>query len=449
VHFEGENTGERCDAYVGPDQPAQVTLDILSGIALAGLQGKFALYPTGLHVTKLEPVGVASGMHLEWNPTDVGASFLLFAESGAPIPGRPPGPLPILRVTVAAPPGIPIPDATRIYTLDMLGSDEKGAAVYECPGIMREIAVLHGGIICRIAPCDLNGDAVADVRDLVLMVHCILGTGLCPDPASPILDCNHDGTKSLDDVLCCAHAILRGGLPSDTTGGRFEPGVAVHVRDAVRTINGVDLPLTLVGADRVGAARLELAFPSARYDVAGVDLAGDASGWLNLHEESADRLVVGLIGLWGKEVPVGPTLDLVVHLTLKPDQTAGGEVTLVGTQFSGRDGVGLTVDVGQPSRPLGPPARVALSASRPNPFSRETHFAATLSAAADLDVSVYDLQGRVVANLYHAHAEAGSVDLVWRRTRSDGSQVPSGIYFLRATADGVADSRKVLVMSRE
>jgi hypothetical protein len=278
-------------------------------------------------------------------------------------------------------------------------------------------------------------------------VHCILGAGECP--AGKSVDCNHDGANTIDDVLCCAHVMLGGDLPPDTTGGRVEPAVTVRLREPVRTATGMDLPLTLVGADRVGAARLELVFPTGRYDVAGVDFGGDPSSWLNLHETNADHLVIGLIGLPGAADGAQSAVDLVVHFALKPGQSAGGDVTLAGTQFSGPDGVALKTAIGQPSRTLGPPARVALTASRPNPFSSQTRFSVNLAVAGELDVSVYDLQGRLVTNLYRGHAEAGNVDLVWKRTRGDGTAVPSGIYFYRAVAGSASATSKVVVMSRE
>jgi hypothetical protein len=447
IGYQGRPPGgpESCDAFVSRERPAVVTVDIASGVALAALQGTFGLYPPDLRVTGMEAIGVASGMHLQWTATPEGARFVLFAESGAPIPDsdlqvR----SPILRVTVAARDGVPIPEITHLYSVEFLGSDENAQAVPHCPIIATRMSlVLQGAVICREAPCDLNADAVADVRDLVIMVHCLLDPSRCTAPP----DCNHDQTFNLDDVLCCARVILRGDAPPDTGAARPEPAVVLTVHDPRTTGGGADLPLTLAGAGKVGAARLELAYPAARYDVAAVEVVGNPTAWLELHETSADRLVIGLIGMGSGEEMEAP-LDLVVHLALKSGQSAGGEVTLVGTQFSGPDGVALRVDAGQPIRPLGPAARLALSAGRPNPFSAETRFSVTLSQASKLDVAVYDLQGRRVETLYSGPAEAGSRDFVWQG-RIEGRRAPSGVYFLRAHAAGMSATRKVLLLGRE
>lgn len=457
TRFAGATPGESCDAFLGPERPAELTLEIASGVALAGLQGKLLFYPSGLQVTGLEAVGPAQGMRLEWKPTEAGASFVLFADSGAPIPGDVRCLTsfdvrclaPILRVTVAAVPGLPAPARTEIYTSELLGSDSTGVAVHPCPGVLTEAAVLEGATICRAAPCDVNGDGLADVRDLVLMVHCILETGPCPDPMPPDLDCDHDQALDIDDVLCCARTILRGETPPDTADGRPEPSVAVRLGEAVRTADGVDVPITVVGADRLGAARLELTYPEARFTVAGVDLGSGAASWLDLHEAQGGRLVVGLIDLAGPQEGLTSRLDLVARLALKPGQRPGGALALASGQFSGPDGAALAVDLGLQSLTLAAPVTVQLSPGRPNPFASQTRFTVMLSAPADLDVAVYDLQGRKVAGLYRGAAPAGETELTWDRTRGDGTAVPTGIYFYRATADGVTATRKLMVMPRE
>jgi len=44
-------------------------------------------------------------------------------------------------------------------------------------------------------------------------------------------------------------------------------------------------------------------------------------------------------------------------------------------------------------------------------------------------VSVFDLAGRRVATIYRGFAVAGTRDMVWNRTRDDGTVAPSGLYF--------------------
>src|SRR5262249_23486686 len=152
----------------------------------------FHVYPPGLRITHLEPVGAAAGMHLAWNPTEDGAQFLMFAEHGAPIPRTDalfPG-TPILNVTASQPDSGTTPAVTSVLVGDLLASDSTGHAVRGCD--LRTLnLVAEAARICAAQGCDLNQDQVSDVRDLVLMVHCVLGLSDCP-VTRQALDCNDD-----------------------------------------------------------------------------------------------------------------------------------------------------------------------------------------------------------------------------------------------------------------
>ncbi len=300
--------------------------------------------------------------------------------------------------------------------------------------------------ICAGASCDFNLDGWLDIRDLVSMVRCVLGTGPCPDTSLARLDCNRDGRLGVDDVLCCARVILRDG-ERDTTLGRPEPAVAVHFGEAAWEAGGLRVPVRVLGADRLGAARLALTLPLDRYGVTGVELAAGNPDWLALHEIVDGRLVLGLIGLGPAVTSEEPqALELTLHLALKPGQDAGGEIGLADLQASGPDGVTLaiTTSPGPVSLPL--PGSLMLSAARPNPFTHETSFALNLDRATDVDLSVHDLSGRRVATLFRGALGAGPHEFAWRGTRSDGSSAANGIYFLQARLGAERFARKVIFL---
>ena len=62
----------------------------------------------------------------------------------------------------------------------------------------------------------------------------------------------------MDDVMCCARVILNGGA-RDTTPGRPEPNVAVEIGEAAWEAGGLQVPVHVRGAERLGAARLDYA----------------------------------------------------------------------------------------------------------------------------------------------------------------------------------------------
>lgn len=444
TYWGGDEPHNECDAVVRPGHPGRVHLELAPRVALAGVQGELAI-GNRLRITNVEPIGYASGMHLTWRPTEYGARFVMFADEGAPIPPytrRDLNGWPVVRITVEPIPGVPIPERANLFANNLLASDSSGGAVHGCPVPHRE---LNAATICGGSRCDVNVDGNADVRDLVLMVHCVMHGTDCPDSGAVDLDCDGNGTVALEDVLCCARFMLNGGIP-DSIGGRPEPGVRVEFGAVRRTENEMVVPLTLRGAYKVGAARLALRYPSDRFDVTGVSLA-QTKDWLELHETRDGKLVIGLIGMAG-EVAGNGVIDMEVRLALKSGQSSGGEVRVVESDFSGPDGVGLEVDLGKPGSALPTTAAVSLTRGQPNPFSGTTRFAVAIATAGMLDVAVHDLSGRRVKSLVRAHVAAGSRDLAWDGRDESGRLAASGVYFIRASVAGSTVSNR-LVLLRE
>lgn len=448
-----------CDAHVGPDHPAEVEMTVQSTtVPLAGVQGELHFLridanplPTSLRITKLEPVGQVASWKVAWTPTDDGARFLMFSTDGSVIsPGFTRVFRPVLKVTVAqVGPGTP-PPVSYLAATNLAGSDPHGQQVLPCPTLDR-FALSSARICADGRLCDFNRDGVADIRDLVLMVNCIFGYGACPDTATATLDCNGDHQKTLDDLLCCARVVLRGGIP-DTTLRRNEPGVQVRFGSPVRTGDRLMVPIQVEGADRLGAGRLVLRFPSDRFDLASVETS--ASDWLALGEANGSDLVVGLIGLRGPQGTakmVGP-LSLRLYLDLKSGQEAGGDLRLTTGEFSGPDGVALQVPLAPAVVPMDGRPRLVLALPQPNPFSRETRFSVTLPAQnSRLDVTVHDLAGRRVATLSRGGVvsiQSGSltVPIRWNGTDDAGGRVRDGIYFLHVRAGTEEVTSKIILL---
>jgi hypothetical protein len=438
-----------CDAIVGPGRPAKVGMILTTQVPLAGVQGRLSFAPAGLRIARLVPTGQAEGMHIAWERRGDGADFVMFAERGAPIvplrcnPGVRCIPPPALTVVLEPIEGAVLPPVTHLRVHDLLGSDSLGNAVPECQ--IATLVVVEARI-CSGPSCDLNLDGQLDVRDLVSMVHCVLGNGPCPDTSLARLDCNGDGRLGVDDVLCCARVILCGG-ERDTMPGRPEPNVTVQIGEAAWEAGGLRVPVRVFGADRLGAARLALTLPLDRYEVSGVELAAANPQWLALHEVVDGRLVLGLVGL-GPEVPAEEpeALELTLRLALRSGQAGGGEVGLADLQASGPDGVTLELSTSPAPVPLPLPGALMLSAARPNPFTRETSFALNLDRATDVDLAVHDLSGRRVATLFRGVLGAGPHEFAWRGMRGDGSPAANGIYFLQARVGAERLARKVVFL---
>ena len=103
-----------------------------------------------------------------------------------------------------------------------------------------------------------------------------------------------------------------------------------------------------------------------------------------------------------------------------------------------------------PSTIAGRSAESALLANYPNPFNPETWIPYQLSAAADVSVSIYAIDGTLVRRLDLGHQSAGvyrsrSRAAYWDGRNELGERVASGLYFYTLTAGDFTATRKMLI----
>ena len=87
------------------------------------------------------------------------------------------------------------------------------------------------------------------------------------------------------------------------------------------------------------------------------------------------------------------------------------------------------------------PSAFNLEQNYPNPFNASTEISFTLSKAADIDLSVYNMLGQKVAALASGMMDAGYHSVNW-----NASDVTSGIYFYRLTAGDNCEVRKMTLL---
>ena len=77
----------------------------------------------------------------------------------------------------------------------------------------------------------------------------------------------------------------------------------------------------------------------------------------------------------------------------------------------------------------------------PNPFNPTTAISFQLSAISDVKLSIYDMNGKIVATLINDNKSAGYYEVNW-----DASNFSSGIYFYRLQAGEFVDTKKMILM---
>lgn len=94
-----------------------------------------------------------------------------------------------------------------------------------------------------------------------------------------------------------------------------------------------------------------------------------------------------------------------------------------------------------------PPVAWQLPHSHPNPFRQSARINYVLPRSARVEISIYNVQGRLVRTLVESVQPAGSYRAIWHADDSAGLPQASGVYFWRLKMDGqiVATQRLILL----
>jgi hypothetical protein len=89
---------------------------------------------------------------------------------------------------------------------------------------------------------------------------------------------------------------------------------------------------------------------------------------------------------------------------------------------------------------------IVLDQNRPNPFNPTTEIAFDLHHKADVNLTVYDVEGRAVKTLLARAVDAGVKRIPWDGTDARGNRVSSGVYFytLRTPTESVTKKMTLL-----
>lgn len=90
---------------------------------------------------------------------------------------------------------------------------------------------------------------------------------------------------------------------------------------------------------------------------------------------------------------------------------------------------------------------VSLKQNYPNPFNPETRIDFALQKNTDnLELSIYNLKGQKVKELYNGKAEKGTHSYIWDSKDENNLDVASGVYFYKLKTDSGTISRKMVLM---
>jgi len=271
---------------------------------------------------------------------------------------------------------------------------------------------------CSALIGDVNGDGGWNVLDIVSLANCVLtencgypasnwngydcgeddnepGTALCYGCAA---DTNVDGGWNVLDVVLLANCVLE-----QNCGGRID--------DASHSKLIIDDNMVSIEADGfIGGVQMTLSH--------GEDFS----------IEMADQVLFADHLTSGNET----RLLVITPETNKLFSYSGNfkisEIIVANSHAE------VSIDL-----PLA--TSFVLSEAYPNPFNPTTTMTLTMPVSGDMQVDIYNLLGQVVTTLISGYKESGTYNLTW-----DASDVSSGMYFIKAQADGFAKTQKLMVV---
>lgn len=87
------------------------------------------------------------------------------------------------------------------------------------------------------------------------------------------------------------------------------------------------------------------------------------------------------------------------------------------------------------------PDKYVLSQNYPNPFNPETKISFSIPKSGNVSLKVYDILGNLVYTLVNGYLNSGSFSYEF-----SGTDIASGIYYYRLTADNFSETRKMILI---
>jgi len=129
--------------------------------------------------------------------------------------------------------------------------------------------------------------------------------------------------------------------------------------------------------------------------------------------------------------------------TYESTQTSSTDILILkGCCINGNcygDTTGISIGINIISQEV--PSNFHLTQNYPNPFNHSSIFKFQCSKKGHVNISVYDITGREVRMLVNETLQPGTYEV-----RFDGSELNSGVYFVRMTAGEYTDTKRMVLL---
>ena len=92
------------------------------------------------------------------------------------------------------------------------------------------------------------------------------------------------------------------------------------------------------------------------------------------------------------------------------------------------------------------PEGIFLKQNYPNPFNPNTTISFTLNGSDNINLSIYDINGKLVKSLLNQNMEQGYHSIAWDGTNNNNMSVSSGTYFCKLISSTNQKQIKLLLI---
>ena len=311
--------------------------------------------------------------------------------------------------------------------------------------------VFHGALnteTCLIG--DVNGDESVTATDASLVLQYRVGLLTIPNPNYPcftleVADVSNNGTISaLDAWYILAYSTgLIAAFPRQSAAPmlafQMEPTRIVEIRYEESPEGELMVPIQVDNLRNVFSTELSLTYDANAFKFVDVSKTGDTANNKISFSDQDGFLRVALAG--GSQVAAGDVVTVIFERT-----GSSKDVKIQLTDIRLNEGLIPTV-----IRQQEIPESIKLWQNYPNPFNPDTWIPYQLDQSAEVEISIYDLSGKLIRTLslgkkvpgFYAGQDKAAH---WDGKNFAGERVSSGVYFYTLQAGDFTATKKLLLI---
>ena len=400
----------------------------------------------------IEYTATSGGVHVLWLPE---AGFSADVTSGD-------YPLTVTFIDTSVSGTYPIVDRQWDFGNDSTGGGDTVSMIYNYPGIydvgltvvdefgLSDTLVKYSYIQVDTVFGDIDFNAIVETEDAYTVLSHVVGLTELDSLEFVIADVSTNSSLSpLDATLILKY------LNGDIAVLPFVPGPGFEATGQVQMEDQdadpdmmLDIPVNLTNGSNIYGFT-----GTIQYDPAVVELDTILfSNVLQNYLVSANPLSPGVIILSAAGIASAGESDVIAVLSVYVTEAFSEATSITITDLSWNEGEAvelaaeMTINFGLSVDGLQLPDVYALHQNYPNPFNPFTTLRYDLPENAMVNITIYDMMGRVVKTMVNSEQEAGFKSIQWDGTNHAGATVSAGLYLYTIQAGSFHQTKKMILL---